>query len=67
MNPHLTKINPDYVLSAEEAHAWHVVKDSMGGPTLAGSASWRNFLQIAEKELRKCGLRQHDHRTLPPS
>lgn len=56
VNPHLTKINPAFLVSPKEAHAWHVAKDSMGGPTIAGSPSWKNFLEIAEKELRARGL-----------
>ncbi|MCH8333002.1 hypothetical protein IIC65_03635 [Candidatus Sumerlaeota bacterium] len=56
VSPHLTRINPDSLISPKEAHAWHVAKDSMGGPTLAGSPSWKNFLRVAEEELRKRGV-----------
>lgn len=55
-NPHLTKVNPKFLLSPKEAHAWHVLKDSKGGPTIAGSASWKNFLDVTEKELRAAGV-----------
>lgn len=52
----LTRVNPDFLVSREEVQAWHVAKDSMGGPTMAGSPSWKNFLAIVEKELRDCGV-----------
>jgi hypothetical protein len=53
---HLNTINRELLISPEEARAWHVEKDSMGGPTIAGSPSWRNFLEVAERELRACGV-----------
>ena len=55
-NPHLTKVNPKYLASPEDVHAWHVAKDSKGGPTMTGSPSWKNYLQILEKELRAAGV-----------
>ena len=51
-NPHLIRINPQFMITAKEARSWHVAKDSLGGPTFAGSPSWKNFLEITEKELR---------------
>jgi hypothetical protein len=44
------------MVSEQEVHAWHVAKDSMGGPTMSGSPSWKNYLQILEKGLRECGV-----------
>ena len=38
-NPDLTKVNPEFLASPKEVHAWHVVKDSKGGPTMTGSPS----------------------------
>lgn len=55
-NRHLTRINPGFMITPQEAHAWHLAKDSMGGPTIAGSPSWKNFLDIAERELRESGV-----------
>ncbi len=52
----LTAINPKLLVSEKEVHTWHVLKDSMGGPTIAGSPSWKNFLDVCEKELRACGV-----------
>jgi hypothetical protein len=56
VNPHLTKVNPKFLVSEQEIHAWHVAKDSMGGPTMTGSPSWKNYLEILEKGLRECGV-----------
>ncbi|MGD9722886.1 MAG: hypothetical protein AB7O59_22240 [Pirellulales bacterium] len=55
-SPHLTHVNPQYLVTADEARAWHVTKDAHGGPTLAGSPSWRHFLEFTESALRACGM-----------
>ena len=55
-NPHLTKINHGFMSTEEAIHAWHAAKDSMGGPTMTGSPSWKNYLQILEKGLRESGV-----------
>jgi len=55
-NPNLTKVNPKYLVTETEIHAWHAAKDSMGGPTMTGSPSWKNYLQILEKGFRECGV-----------
>jgi hypothetical protein len=54
-NPHLTKVNPEFLVTPTEARTWHAAKDSMGGPTMTGSPSWRNYLAILEKGLRDSG------------
>jgi hypothetical protein len=51
----LNHINPHYVVTAEEAYQWHVYKDK-GGPTYAGSESWRSFLGFCEERLREYGV-----------
>ncbi len=51
----LTKVNPKFMASPQEVHAWHVAKDSKGGPTMTGSPSWKNYLEILEKGLREAG------------
>ncbi|HEY1602362.1 MAG TPA: hypothetical protein VGG64_22360 [Pirellulales bacterium] len=56
VSPHLTRIHQPFLITAKEAQAWHVAKDSLGGPTLAGSPSWKNFLEITERELRARGV-----------
>lgn len=52
---HLNHINPDFMVTPDEAYEWHVHKDS-GGPTYAGSQSWLSFLDFCEKELREYGV-----------
>lgn len=52
----LVAIDRSKLATSEQVHAWHVAKDSMGGPTLAGSPSWKSYLQTVERELRACGL-----------
>ena len=53
--PALTTVNHDFLVSARQVRDWHAVKDSKGGPTLAGSPSWNNYLELLEKELRQSG------------
>ncbi len=55
-NANLTRINPKFMVTAQEAQAWHVAKDSQGGPTMAGSPSWQHFLDVVEKQLRARGV-----------
>ena len=51
----LTRIDRSLLVTPETARDWHAVKDSMGGPTIAGSPSWRNFLELCERELSASG------------
>jgi hypothetical protein len=60
-NPDLTKINPKYLVTPQEVTAWHAAKDSKGGPTMSGSPSWKNYLQLMEKELRAAGVVDISH------
>ena len=55
-NPNLTKVNPKFLASPKEVSAWHVVKDSKGGPTMTGSPSWKNYLEFAERSWRESGV-----------
>ena len=55
-NPHLAKVNAKYLVTPQEVHAWHVLKDSKGGPTMTGSPSWKHYLELLEKELRAAGV-----------
>lgn len=48
------RINPDFLVTAEEAYAWHAFKDE-GGPTFSGSPSWHRYLKFVENELKACG------------
>src|ERR1700682_6182530 len=50
-----TKVNRKFLVSEREVHDWHTHKDSKGGPTMAGSPGWHNYLELLEKELRAAG------------
>jgi hypothetical protein len=50
----LEQVNPDWVVSEQEAMAWHKVKDDKG-PALTGNASWHNFLEFLEAKLKEYG------------
>lgn len=50
----LTSINRAWMVSEREALDWHKLKDSKG-PALAGSPSWRSFLEFLEVKLKEYG------------
>jgi len=50
-SPDLTKINPKFLMTVEDAQKLHAAKDAQG-PALSGNASWRNFVNIIETRLR---------------
>jgi hypothetical protein len=50
----LTRVNPRWVVTEDEAIAWHRVKDELG-PALTGTASWRQFLAFVEAKLGEYG------------
>jgi hypothetical protein len=50
----LTRINPKFLITVEEAQKIHAAKDSMG-PALSGNASWKNFVGIIETRIRAAG------------
>ena len=49
LHPALTKVDRKFLPTAREVRAWHAIKDSKGGPTLTGSPSWHNYLEMLEK------------------
>jgi len=49
-HPALTRVDRKFLPTEKEVHAWHAIKDSKGGPTLTGSPSWHNYLEMLEKE-----------------
>lgn len=51
----LTRINADYLPTADQVQDWHERKDSMGG-TFSGSPSWHNYHDILETGFRQLGL-----------
>jgi hypothetical protein len=55
-NPDLARINKDFLVTAQDAHAWHAAKDSYGGPTFSGSPAWKHYLALCERELRARGV-----------
>jgi hypothetical protein len=50
----LTRVNPRWVISENEATQWHQVKDEKG-PALTGNESWRQFLAFLEAKLHEYG------------
>ncbi|WP_374470067.1 hypothetical protein [Phenylobacterium sp.] len=52
--PRLDVVNPAWLISEEEAVAWHRQKDRLG-PTLTGNESWRAFMGFLEEKLRGYG------------
>ena len=49
--PDLTKINPKFLMTVEDAQKLHAAKDAQG-PALSGNTSWRNFVGIIETRMR---------------
>jgi len=49
-----TNLNPDWMVTPEEAYEWAMVKDS-NLPTLTGSPEWRNYLGFLEEKLLEYG------------
>src|ERR1700760_699558 len=50
----LQQVRSSWVVSEQEALAWHKVKDAKG-PALTGNASWHNFLEFLEAKLKQYG------------
>src|SRR5262245_31031726 len=50
----LTRINPRFLVTVDEAQRWHAAKDAMG-PAISGNASWKNFVGIIEQRIRAAG------------
>jgi hypothetical protein len=55
-HPALTRVNRKFLPTAKEVRLWHAIKDSKGGPTLTGSPSWHNYLEMLEREWRTLGV-----------
>ena len=52
---YLTAVNPDFIISPNEAYQWHQFKDH-GGPTYSGSSSWHSYMKFIEKKLNDYGV-----------
>jgi len=48
-------IDTSFLPSADALQQWHILKDT-GGPTFAGSPSWKSYLLFLENGLSTCGL-----------
>jgi hypothetical protein len=48
----LQRVDPNWVVSEDEALAWHKVKDSKG-PALTGNDSWHHFLEFLEAKFKE--------------
>jgi hypothetical protein len=55
-HPALTRVDRKFLPTEKEVRTWHVIKDSKGGPTLTGSPSWHNYVEMLEKEWRELGV-----------
>ena len=53
-HPHLTELNPDWVITADEAYQWASVKND-NLPTLTGSQEWLNYMAFLEQMLAQYG------------
>ncbi len=53
-NP-LAQVDSSWLVTRAEALRWHQSKDSLGGPTFAGSPSWQHFMGLLEDQLRSYG------------
>ncbi len=56
----LTTVNPDFMITASQALAWHQYKDKLG-PTYSGNKSWHQFLSFTKKELKELGVKDITH------
>lgn len=52
---YLTRINPAFMITPDEAWEWHALKDK-GGPTYSGNASWRSYMGFLEQKLASFGV-----------
>ena len=54
LHPHLTELNSDWVVAADEAYQWASVKND-NLPTLTGSQEWLNYMAFLEQMLAQYG------------
>src|SRR5262245_2793776 len=60
----LTRINPRFMITPEQALDWHVFK-SQCGPTYAGSAGWKRFTDLLIAKLPEFGAVDFDSVDIP--
>lgn len=51
----LTRLNSAYLVTADEAYEWSLVKDA-NLPTMTGSPEWLNYMAFVEEKLREYGV-----------
>ena len=59
----LTRINPEFMVTAKEAGDWHRFKDQHG-PALSGNPSWQKFMGFVEDKLREYGAVHVVHKAM---
>lgn len=54
VHPALTKVEPSFLVTEQEAYEWHEYKDRHG-PALSGNESWTKYMTYVEDKLREYG------------
>jgi hypothetical protein len=62
--PTLPKINPQFMITPDQAWKWNVFK-SRGGPTYAGSAGWKRYTDFLVSKMREFGAVDFDYVEIP--
>jgi hypothetical protein len=57
----IAHVDDKLLLTPDEAHAWHLKKDT-GGPTYSGSPSWVEYMTFIESKLRQYGAKDISRR-----
>lgn len=60
----LPKINPQFMITPQEAWDWHVFK-AQGGPTYAGSTGWKRFTDLLVSKMPELGAVDLDYIDIP--
>jgi hypothetical protein len=64
IRPAFPKINPQFMITPDQAWDWHVFK-GQGGPTYAGSAGWKRFTDFLVARMPECGAVDLDFVEIP--
>jgi hypothetical protein len=60
----LTKIDPKFMITPDQAWDWHVFKSECG-PTYAGSVGWKRFTDFLASKMTEFGAVDLDHIEIP--
>lgn len=63
-NAAFPKINPRFMITPDQAWDWHVFK-AQGGPTYAGSTSWKRFTDFLVSKMPELGAVDLDYVEIP--